>query len=196
MPSALRERLGTLFSRRVRGLAVLLVLALTVALTPPKPERYGDRLQIALPMLAWGCEALNGHGAEYFLRYAVMFTSAHTTKAVLGTSADNMRPNGSGEGMPSAHTSTAVLGASSLVQECLIGNPVVQGAVLLSAGFVGASRIESNNHDIWQVLFGALLGWLCDRAFRRPGRGRRAVAAALARVGDWLRAGWKRLTRS
>lgn len=176
-----------LTTARHRAIVVLAILALVVATSPRAVERYGDRLQIALPLVAWGCEAVNGHAAEYFLRYAVMFTAAHATKDVLGRSAINMRPIGRDQGMPSAHTSTAVLGASSLVHECLMGQPIAQGVVILAAGFTGASRISAEKHDIWQVLAGAILGWVCDRAFRRASRGRRAIARALARAGRSLR---------
>lgn len=181
--SSLRRRLT---SGR-RAAIVLVGIFLTVAVTERSAERYGDRLQVALPVMAWGCEALNGRAAEYLLRYVVMFTAAHGSKRVLGDAAFNIRPDGGGHGFPSAHTSTAVLGASSLVHECLGGHPFVQGATIIAAGFVGASRIEAERHDIWQVLAGALLGWGVDRAFRRPGPGRHRIGRALAALGALAR---------
>jgi membrane-associated phospholipid phosphatase len=176
-----------LTSAKNRAIVVVTILALVVATSPRAVERYGDRLQIALPLIAWGCEAVNGRAAEYFLRYAVMFTAAHATKNALGKSAINWRPIGRDQGMPSAHTSTAVLGASSLVHECLMGQPIAQGIVVIAAGFTGATRISAEKHDIWQVLAGAILGWVCDRAFRRPTRARRSIARALASAGRRLR---------
>ena len=167
---------------RPRAVIIPAVLALTVALTPPVAERYGDRLQIALPILALGCSAITGEAAEFAVRYGVMFLGAHATKRSLGDAPMNVRPHGGLQGMPSAHTSTAVLGASALVSDCLKGSPVAQGAVLLAAGFTGASRIESRSHTIWQVLAGAIWGWVCDRALRRPSPARRAVASFLLRV--------------
>lgn len=166
---------------RVR--AVLAVLAVIVALGPHEPaaEKIGSRFQIALPLLAWGCEAMNGSGPEYLVRYLVMFTALHGTKQALGDTPINERPNGGLQGFPSGHTATAVFGASSLVQTCLVGHPVAQGVVLLAAGVTGASRIASGWHDLLQVVAGALLGWGCDRALRRPSRLRR-------RLGDWVRA--------
>lgn len=172
--------LSLLRTARSRAFVVLALLGLTVLASERTVERYGDNLQVALPLIAWGCEALNGHAAEYFLRYAVMFTVAHGTKEALGNAPINMRPVGRNQGMPSAHTSTAVLGASSLVHTCLTGQPVVQGVALLAAGFTGASRISADKHDIWQVLAGAILGWTCDRAFRRPSAVRRGIGAGIA----------------
>ncbi len=169
-----------LFEARRRAITVLVVLALALAATPRNAERWGDTLQVALPLLAWGCEAAQGRAGEYFLRYAVMFFAVHGSKIGLGESPVNLRPDGGGKGMPSAHTSTAVLGASSLAHDCLRGHPVAQAAAVIGAAFTGSSRIEAGKHDIWQVLMGALLGLGCDRAFRRPSPARARIAAGLA----------------
>lgn len=173
--------------RRYRPGLALTLLALVLAVTEPRLERYGDNLQIALPLVAWGCEAMNGSGPEYLLRYLVMLGSAHSAKAVLGDASVNQRPNGGISGMPSAHTSTAVLGASSLAQTCLTGHPVAQGAVILGAGVVGVSRVETGWHSAAQVIWGAVLGWVCDRAFRRNRRVRMCVHRRVHRLAVWMR---------
>ena len=142
----------------------------------------GTNMQIALPLLAWGCEAMNGNGAEYFLRFGVMFATLRTSKFVLGDRSINQRPNGGSEGFPSGHTATAVFGASSLAQTCLKAHPVGQGVVLIAAAFTGTSRVTSGWHDIWQTLAGALLGWGADRAFRKPGPVRRRLKKLFSRA--------------
>lgn len=171
---------------RFRMWLVLAVLALTVATAPRHAEQIGDRLQIALPMAAWGCAAVNGQAGEYALRFIAMWLATHGTKNALGDAPMNIRPHGGGNGFPSAHTSASVFGASSLVHDCVTGNPWVQGVVVLSAGYVGGSRMEANAHDLWQVLFGALYGWLFERLLRRPSRARSAVVRGLVRMGGWL----------
>ncbi len=165
--------------------AILGILALVLILSPwdRNGERIGDNLQIALPLLAWGCEAMNGNGPEYFLRYVVMWTTLHGTKQALGHTQINQRPNGGIHGFPSGHTSTAVFGASSLVQSCIANQPVVKGVVITAAAFVGTSRVESSWHDIWQVLAGVGLGWVCDRAFRKNAPVRAKIRAMFARIG-------------
>lgn len=186
------KRIGA-FVARFRLWLVLAVLALTVATAPRQVERIGDRLQVALPMLAWGCAAANGKAGEYALRFVAMWVATHGSKHGLGQAEFNIRPNGGDLGFPSGHTSAAAFGASSLVHDCVAGNPVVQGVVIVSAGFVGASRIEADKHDVWQVLFGVLYGWIGDRALRRPSRARTAVIRGLKQVQGWFGALWRRL---
>lgn len=158
---------GKLF--RFLGLThfILGALAATLLLSEPSIRRYGDNLQIALPLLAWGCSATKGSGREYALRFVSMLAIAHGTKAALGDAPLNIRPSGGDHGFPSAHTSAAAFGASSLTHDCLRGNIGAQVVVVIAAVFVGGSRIAVGAHDIWQVLAGGLLGWACDRALRR-----------------------------
>lgn len=180
------------FLRFLVGVKVLMVLlALSLLVTKPDARRYGDTLQIALPLLGWACAGSKAEGTEFFLRYAVMFFSAHGAKRALEGEPVNQRPNGRDRGFPSAHTSTAVLGASQLVHTCLRATPVGQAVVVMAAGFVGASRIEAGAHDIWQVLAGAILGYGCDRALRRPTRARARVVAACGQARTWLGTAWR-----
>jgi lipid A oxidase len=177
----------TMFVKILRSLAmvhlVLGVLVATLVMTEPTVRRYGDNLQVALPLLAWGCSATSGGGKEYAVRFITMLGITHGSKAVLGDASLNVRPNGGDKGFPSGHTSAAAFGASSLVHDCLRKNPVAKGIVLLSAAFVGGSRIEVRAHTIWQVLAGGLLGWGADRLLRSESAARRRVVAVLTRAG-------------
>ncbi len=165
-----------------RKAIILAVLALSVALSAPSPERIGDRLQIALPLLGLGCAVLTGGGGEYLLRFGVLEVVVRGSKLGLGEAAINQRPRGGLQGFPSGHTAAATFGASALAQECVKNSPLVQGAVLLGAAFTGASRVEAGAHDIWQVLAGALVGWGTERLLRRDTPLRRRVAARLANL--------------
>ncbi len=146
---------------------ILAGLALTFILSPKQIERLGDRYQVALPVLALGCSVVNGETADYLVRYVAQWSIVQGSKSALGTLPINRRPNGNYRGMPSGHTATAVFGASNLVHRCISGNPAVKAVVWATAAFVGGSRIYADAHDIWQVLIGALVGFLGDRAFRR-----------------------------
>lgn len=184
MPPVLRKILKQIFLGPLRGLVVSAVILAVAASAAGLAEKTGDRLQVALPLLGWGCAAASGDGLDYAGRYLVMFALAHGTKQALGEARINQRPHGGGHGMPSAHSSTAALGASRLVSGCLSGHPAAQAVSILAAGFVGASRIGAGAHDIWQVLAGMILGLVCDRAFRGAFRW---LAGRLMR--------WRRLSR-
>ncbi|MBL4928126.1 phosphatase PAP2 family protein [Fuscibacter oryzae] len=182
MQNAALRLLKYLFLGSLRGLLISGAIIAVVLLTAGRVEKTGDRLQIALPMLALGCAAANGEGVEYGLRYLVMFGLAHGTKGALGDTSINQRPHGGTGGMPSAHTSTAVLGTSRLVSDCLAGNALAQSVAILGAGLVGGSRIVVGAHDLWQVLAGVVLGLGCDRLARRGSRLRRWIAKFLGRA--------------
>ncbi len=150
---------------KIRG--ILLALLLTFALSEKHIEKLGDSYQIALPIIALGCSVTNRQAFDFALRYVAQWGVVQSSKQILGTTPINQRPNGNYRGMPSGHTATAVFGASNIVHQCIHKNPAARAVVLLTAGFVGASRIDAEAHNIWQVLAGALVGWLGDRAFRR-----------------------------
>ena len=172
----------------VRRVQIIFAVLGLIAVTAPNPERLGDRYQVALPILALGCEVLNGSGLEYVGRYVVMFVGLHGTKQALGLNPINHRPNGGLAGFPSGHTATATFGATSLIQSCVTKAPVAQIAVALAAGYTGGSRIETRWHTLTQVMAGAIWGIFCSMAFRKDTAARRGIAAALARLGGVLSA--------
>lgn len=162
---------------------VLGTLLAVILLSPINTERYGDRLQVALPMIAWGCAATRGDGKELFVRFAAMFTTMHASKIVLGDAPINRRPNGGSAGFPSGHTAAAVFGASALVNDCLAKNPLARTIVVFAAAYVGGSRIAVNKHDILQVFAGGALGVFAERVLRRDSPARVRVLHMLAAIG-------------
>lgn len=170
--------------RRARDGVVLAGLLAVLLMSGPLAERWGDRFQIALPLLGLGCTVLTGGTGEYLARFAVMELAVHGTKQGLGAVPINQRPGGGLQGFPSGHTAAATFGASALLHECIRSSLPVQAAVVIAAGFTGASRIEAERHTIWQVLAGVLVGWLTERAFRAGGR------QALRRLSGWAARCW------
>lgn len=174
---------------------VVAALALCIMVCEPQVRRYGDRLQVVLPMVAWACAAAEGRGKELALRFAGVFVAAHATKRLLGDAPMNLRPGGGDHGFPSAHTAAAAFGASALVHDCIAGHPVARALVVISAAFVGGSRIEVGAHDLWQVLAGGFLGWGGDRVLRADSPLRRRIAASLTQAGRRARRGLRRMGR-
>ncbi|MCP5085624.1 MAG: phosphatase PAP2 family protein [Rhodobacteraceae bacterium] len=167
---------------RPRVLVVLGIIALVFAFSVRSVERTGDRLQIALPLLGLGCAMMDGKAIQYTGRFLLMETILKSSKYGLGDAAINQRPNGGDKGFPSGHTTAAVFGATALVNGCLKESRAAQGLVIMTAGFVGGSRIEAGAHTLWQVVAGALLGWLTQfLALRSFDRGFRAVVSFFRR---------------
>jgi len=146
---------------------ILAALALTFLLSPKTVGKLGDNFQIALPVIALGCSVVNGRAVDFGVRYLAQEGVVLGSKYLLGNTAINQRPNGGSRGMPSGHTATAVFGASYLVDRCIMDNTAVKAVVIATAVFVGGSRLYTQAHNIWQVLIGALVGWLGAGAFRR-----------------------------
>lgn len=130
-------------------------------------EKQGDAFQIALPVAALACSLTNGQALGFLARYGVQLVLVHGPKNLLAEASINQRPNGNFRGFPSGHSATAMLGASNLAFECFRGHPIVQASAFALAGFVGYSRVEADAHYPWQVLAGFLIGFACDRVFRR-----------------------------
>lgn len=168
--------------RRWRGALIAGFLILSLIATERRAEPYGDTLQVVLPLAALGCSIVNGDALEFTGRYVAMWVSVRIAKVSLP---DHLakRPHGGGEGFPSAHTSSAAFGASALVFSCLENAPVLKTAIVFAAAFTGASRMEVNAHDIWQVLAGGLWGVLFERLLRRPGPLRGRVGSFFQRRG-------------
>ena len=163
---------------RNRGLTWMLVLIVgSVAISDRSPSGVGDTLQVALPLTGLGCAIASGNGIQYTGRYLAVTVVMRGSKYGLGEAAINERPNGGYHGMPSGHTTAAAFGASGIAQHCLSGNPPAQITAALAAGIVGGSRIDVGAHDLWQVLAGALLGWI-------------GQIAAFAAFDAWFRRLW------
>jgi len=146
---------------------IFIVFALTFAMTERQIERMGDHYQVALPILGLACSLTNGQAVGYVVRYALQQSVVTSSKAILGEAEINHRPRGGYQGMPSGHTAASFFGASYLARDCVGGNIWMQAGVFLTAGYVGYSRVQPGAHTILQVLLGALVGLLGDRALSR-----------------------------
>jgi membrane-associated phospholipid phosphatase len=168
--------------RRWRSGLIAAFLILSLVATERRAERYGDTLQVVLPLAALGCSIVNGDALEYTGRYAAMWVTMRLSKLLVdGPIAE--RPHGGDDGFPSGHTTSAAFGASALVFSCLGDAPVLKTAVVFAAAFTGASRIAADAHDIWQVLAGGIWAVLFERLLRRPGPLRARVARLFRRPG-------------
>lgn len=156
---------GTGLLRNHVGTIVAMVAIGLIVLTSGRvPERIGDKLQVGLPVAALGCAIAGGDGLRFFGRYLLLEAGIKIPKFALGDTAINQRPNGNLQGFPSGHTAASTFGATALAATCMNQSKLGQGTVLMAAAFTGSSRIESEKHNIWQVLAGAVWGWFAQAA--------------------------------
>ncbi len=148
-----------LFRQFVLGLVVG-IIAVALLFSRGDPERLGDTAQVALPLFGFACAAGQGQAIQYFGRYLLLETAVKVPKHTLGDHPINRRPNGGLHGFPSGHTAAAAFGATALVRGCLSSSQPAQAVVVIAAGFTGTSRVEARAHTIWQVLAGAIVGWV------------------------------------
>ena len=127
-------------------------------------ETYGDIGQFALPAIAAGIswykddyEGLKDFG------YSLVSTTA--TVEILKNTVDATRPNGGSKSFPSGHTAWAFSGASYLHMRYgwSYGLPAY-----LTAGAVGWSRVESDNHYWRDVIASAVIATGFSYVFTTP----------------------------
>lgn len=87
---------------------VLGALVFALILGGQTAERYGDRLQVALPLVAYACAVTDRNGSELMARFAAVFFVSHASKRVLGETGINTRPSGGTHGFPSLAISLSV----------------------------------------------------------------------------------------
>lgn len=158
----------------------------------PMIEKSGDLLQVGVPLMALGLTfLLNGKDADteedsetkkwnpyspvgelgfefmhmtgsprHDLALAIARTELTTYSLKYGIDAE--RPNGGSNSFPSGHTSVAFAGAEFIRKQYGVwwGIPAY-----LTAGYVGWSRVISNNHYPRDVLAGAAIGILSNHDF-------------------------------
>lgn len=109
--------------------------------------------------LNWPGPSLNGSPRRDFL---VSFTRMELVTYGLKYAVDAERPNGGPRSFPSGHTASAFMGAEFIRKEYGWGWGV---PAYLTAGWVGYSRVETNNHYWRDVLAGALIGVASNHDF-------------------------------
>lgn len=138
---------------------VLMIPGLTVGdARADTVETSGDVLRVAIPLAAYGLawQRDDAPGRRQFLwAFAATVASTYGLKAAI----KKERPNGDdSDAFPSGHTSSAFAGAAFLHRR--YGLSDAWPAYLLAA-YTGWTRVDSDNHDTWDVVGGAALaiGW-------------------------------------
>jgi len=121
--------------------------------------------------LLWLGSALNKdietHEVSRTLARALAVNGATTLLLKISTNTRN--PRGDNLAWPSGHTSSAFTVAAVLNEEY---GPWVGLPSLALAGLVGYQRIDSREHDLSDVVFGAALGWVVGTSIAREDKAR------------------------
>ena len=173
MSSKLSPGCNLLCFVRTTVLALCLLFAFVpTARAQERTEVIGDYLQYILPATGAVCSFGRSVFRDYAVRFVVVEVLVHGTKNAIPGAAISVRPHGGDKGFPSGHTAASFYGASYLARECVYKSPWGQAVVYGAAMFTGGSRIEAGAHFLFQVMYGALIGFACDRLFRRKGKER------------------------
>jgi membrane-associated phospholipid phosphatase len=143
---------------KTSSLFFLPLLACLLTATPLRAEEAtetaADVLQVLLPASAYAMTFIQGdrQGRPQF--YKSFFSTVASTY-LLKVSVDAESPNGEDQSFPSGHSSMAFSGASFLQKRYgwRYGMPAY-----LAAAFVGWSRVDSDDHEVIDVIAGAVLG--------------------------------------
>lgn len=141
---------------------IILALIFITNLYSSSTEKLGDALRIVLPTVAIGSTFYfkDQEGRNQF--YKSFVTTTALTYA-LKYSVKKERPNNQdNHSFPSGHTSIAFQGATFIHQRYGLRYGIL---AYLAAGYTGYSRVHSNNHDLEDVLAGALIGSLSAYVF-------------------------------
>lgn len=154
------------FSSSIRNILLCLILCFSTfqleaqdtSETPPKvgtTQKVGDVFLFTLPTATLGTSLVIGdnQGAWQFTK-GLLVTAAVTYGLKLGI--NKPRPDNSNDNsFPSGHTSTTFHSAGYIHRRYGFKYSIPAYAM---AGFTAASRIDSNKHDILDVLAGAAIG--------------------------------------
>ena len=131
----------------------------------PNIEKSGDILEIVLPVTAFASTFIwkdqQKAPMQFIKTMGTSFVITHAIKRLI----NKQRPNGGNYSFPSGHTSAAFTGAAFIERRygLKVGIPTY-----LLASYVGWTRVESNYHDKWDVLGGAIVGIGSAYLFTKP----------------------------
>ncbi len=140
-------------------------------------EGVGEVVAVAIPLAGLGVIALDHDLSGGYQLLASLATTAAVTYG-LNEAIDKETPEGDDGAFPSGHSAISFAGATYLQRRygCRYGIPAYA-----AAAFVGWSRIDSDRHDLADVLGGAALG--TGLAFLLTDRKEVSVAPLLDRRG-------------
>ena len=131
----------------------------------PNIEKSGDVLEIVLPVTAFASTFIWKDQQKSHMQFIKTMGTSFVITHVIKRLINKQRPNGGNYSFPSGHTSAAFTGAAFIEKRygLKVGIPTY-----LLASYVGWTRVESNYHDNWDILGGAIIGIGSAYLFTKP----------------------------
>ena len=141
------------------------ILLSTTLYAKSNTEKYGDILQLAIPLSAYGTTLYldDKEGQNQFYKsYGATLTATYILKYTV----KEKRPNSSAtDSFPSGHTSSAFSGASFIHKRYGLKYAILP---YVAATYTGYSRVQSDKHYTKDVLAGAVIGMASSWYFVSP----------------------------
>lgn len=135
-------------------------LSLLAAPAPADPfEEFGTAMKYGLPAAAAFCALEEDRIGDFAVRGLVQAGIVLALKEWMDEMPIAMRPSGEGRGFPSGHSAAAAFGAADLAGKCFDDSPAAGLGSYALAGLTAASRVHAGEHDLKQVMSGALIGF-------------------------------------
>ncbi len=139
-------------------------------------EKAGTVLKYAIPAIAYGSTFYHDDEEGRYQFYESFAVNALATKG-LKKAIDKDRPNGEDDdAFPSGHTSMAFQGASFIHQRYGLQSAI---PAYIGATYVGYSRVQTDHHDLVDVLAGAGIGMLSSYTFTTSYKGNPITATPM-----------------
>ena len=151
-------------------ISLLIVLfSLHVQITKADTEDTGDVLSFLIPSIALGETIFYEEGHEGSVEFLKAFVTSQIITEGLKTTIHKRRPNGNCcKSFPSGHSSRAFVGASFIHQRYGFKYSV---PAYIAASYVAYSRVDADEHEVEDVIAGALVGILSSYYFVEPYKG-------------------------
>ena len=151
-----------------RLLLVWLALVQCPLVAADSVESSGNIIRTLIPAVAYG-STFYLHDKEGRVQfYKSFFTNYATTYALKEISKKNRPDNSGDDSFPSGHTSVAFQGAAFIHRRYGLKYAI---PAYLAAGYVGWTRVESDQHYVEDVVAGAALGIVSSFVFTHPYHG-------------------------
>ena len=148
---------------------LIVLFSLHLQIAKADTEDTGDVLSFLIPSIALGETIFYEEGHEGSVEFLKAFVTSQIVTEGLKIAIHKRRPDGDCcKSFPSGHSSRAFVGASFIHQRYGFKYSV---PAYIAASYVAYSRVDADQHEVEDVIAGALVGILSSYYFVEPYNG-------------------------